>query len=148
MTLRSHMDTLRWASWHFICVQFPNRNRTKPSQLWARSMRPLRLPHLCLLAQTLVDTLFSNRLGRPVLGYASHPRSALNNEQAGSEKIRERATCVRRTKQHQGSALGAHGARPHIHPAVTVRIDFNIGSQDWHSVSKVGLHVFIDCPRP
>ena len=47
-------------------VRFSNESQ-KP--LWARSMRPLRLPHLCLLAQTLV--VFFLCLGRPVLGYAT-----------------------------------------------------------------------------
>ena len=50
-----------WASWHFTHEPF--------EPLWARNMRPLRLPEPCHLAQTLVVVCKAS--GPPVLGYAS-----------------------------------------------------------------------------
>ena len=73
-----------WASWHFTCVS--PTNRTNP--MWARHMRPLRLP----------DPLFPG------------PDPCCRLQRFGAARPWLRLSL----------GLGAHGARSHIHPAVTV----------------------------
>ena len=75
-------------------VRFLNASQER---LWARYMRPLRLPDPCPLAHICVVVC---KVPGPLIGF------------------------------------GAHGARPHIHPAVTV------GGHCWHSVCD-GFHVFL-----
>ena len=55
-----------WTSWRFTCVSL----NASQEPLWARNMRPLRLPDPCPLAHA--PAVVCKVSGPPVLCYASH----------------------------------------------------------------------------
>ena len=112
-------------------VRFPNESH---EPLWARNVRPLRLPDPCPLAQTPV--VVCKVSGPPVLGYASNwvwaPRCSATHTSRGNSRrallvlgsrwpscIRCLRPILQNCRHHETHHLGHHRRRP------TVRDDTN-----------------------